>query len=265
MAGGRGQIREFGNRNASSRQEWVMDSLSDADIIARSMRDPDVFAALFERHFESVYAYLARRVGADIGGDLTADVFLAAFESRRRYDLSRPMSRPWLLGIATNLAHRHWRTERLRLASITKIAPSGTADTEDETVDRVDAAAVASEVSAAVASLDAGCRDVLLLVAWADLSYAEAAEALDIPIGTYRCTQGHGAVVGLQSYEPTIPRSYEGTSPRSYEATKLRVYEPTTLRLYEPTIPRSYVRFHQIGRNRTQRFDSYWITGCWTY
>lgn len=163
-----------------------MDSISDADVIARSMREPDLFAEIFERHFDSVHGYLARRVGPEVGGDLTADAFLAAFESRRRYDLSRPTARPWLLGIATNLAHRHWRTERLRLASITKTAPTGTADTEDESVSRVDAAAVANEVAAAVAALNAGCRDALLLVAWADLSYVEVAEALDVPIGTVR-------------------------------------------------------------------------------
>lgn len=32
----------------------------------------------------------------------------------------------------------------------------------------------------------AGDRDVLLLVAWADMSYAEVAEALAIPVGTVR-------------------------------------------------------------------------------
>jgi RNA polymerase sigma factor (sigma-70 family) len=179
-------VQESRNRITPSRQEWVMDSLSDADIIAHSMRDPDLFAEIFERHFDSVYAYLVRRVGPDVGGDLTADVFLAAFESRGRYDLSRLISRPWLLGIATNLAHRHWRTERLRLESIANTAPSGEVDTEDETVERVDAAAAVSEVADAVASLDAGWRDVLLLIAWADLSYAEVSEALDIPIGTVR-------------------------------------------------------------------------------
>ena len=29
-------------------------------------------------------------------------------------------------------------------------------------------------------------RDIVLLFAWADLSYAEIAEALDVPIGTVR-------------------------------------------------------------------------------
>jgi RNA polymerase sigma factor (sigma-70 family) len=37
-----------------------------------------------------------------------------------------------------------------------------------------------------MAGLSAGDRDVLLLIAWADLSYDEVAVALDIPVGTVR-------------------------------------------------------------------------------
>jgi RNA polymerase sigma-70 factor (ECF subfamily) len=38
----------------------------------------------------------------------------------------------------------------------------------------------------ALAELPDGSRDVLLLVAWAELSYEETAEALAIPVGTVR-------------------------------------------------------------------------------
>ena len=42
------------------------------------------------------------------------------------------------------------------------------------------------ELAAALAALPAEHREVLLLVAWADLSYEEVALALQIPIGTVR-------------------------------------------------------------------------------
>lgn len=164
-----------------------MEPYSDADVVAHSLHQPDAFAEIFERHFDAVYAYLARRVGVEVGGDLTAEVFLAAFESRRRYDLRRPVARPWLFGIATNVVHRHWRIERQRLRLIAKLERHEGAEAEaDGAVARVDAEAAADEVASAVASLDGGSRDVLLLVAWGDLSYAEVAEALDIPVGTVR-------------------------------------------------------------------------------
>ncbi|MFI6324372.1 RNA polymerase sigma factor [Nonomuraea sp. NPDC050556] len=41
-------------------------------------------------------------------------------------------------------------------------------------------------MSTALAGLSRGDRDVLLLVAWGDLSYEETAEALGVPIGTVR-------------------------------------------------------------------------------
>ena len=51
---------------------------------------------------------------------------------------------------------------------------------------RVSAAAVQRDLAAALAGLPAGDRDVLLLIAWADLSYDEVAVALGIPLGTVR-------------------------------------------------------------------------------
>jgi RNA polymerase sigma factor (sigma-70 family) len=42
------------------------------------------------------------------------------------------------------------------------------------------------QLAAALARLSSAERGVLLLIAWADLSYDEAAQALGIPIGTVR-------------------------------------------------------------------------------
>lgn len=47
-------------------------------------------------------------------------------------------------------------------------------------------AAAQGPLAGALAALPAGDRHVLLLVAWADLTYQEVAEALDIPVGTVR-------------------------------------------------------------------------------
>ena len=55
--------------------------------------------------------------------------------------------------------------------------------------DRVEAAVSAEALRgplAAALALPAAHRDTLLLVAWGDLSYAEAAAALGVPGGTFR-------------------------------------------------------------------------------
>ena len=59
-------------------------------------------------------------------------------------------------------------------------------DFADGAVDRVHAQANHRRVARAVAKLPVRQREVLLLVAVAELEYAEVAAALDIPIGTVR-------------------------------------------------------------------------------
>ncbi len=51
---------------------------------------------------------------------------------------------------------------------------------------RLDAAGLGRELAAALAGLPAEELEVLLLYAWADLSYPEIAGALKIPVGTVR-------------------------------------------------------------------------------
>lgn len=56
----------------------------------------------------------------------------------------------------------------------------------DTVVSRVAARDRERELAGALASLSRGDRDVLLLVAWEDLSYEEVAQALGIALGTVR-------------------------------------------------------------------------------
>jgi RNA polymerase sigma-70 factor (ECF subfamily) len=62
-----------------------------------------------------VHAYAQRRVGAELAEEVAAEAFARAFAARRRYDGAHADALPWLLGIASNLMRRHWRTERRRL------------------------------------------------------------------------------------------------------------------------------------------------------
>jgi RNA polymerase sigma-70 factor, ECF subfamily len=158
---------------------------ADAAVIGQSLADPERFATIFERYFGQIRQYLARRVGTKIADDLAAEVFVVAFAERQRYDLARDCARPWLYGIATNLAGSHRRREERHYRALARadarlIAPSD----EDAIADRVSALAAGPALAGALAALDRSDRDVLLLVALADLSYAEVAESLGIPYGT---------------------------------------------------------------------------------
>ena len=164
-----------------------MEAGSDAQIIATSRSEPLVFASVFDRHYDAVHRYLARRAGPDLADDLAAETFTTAFDVRRRFDTTRPDARPWLFGIATNLLRHHHRGEVRRLRAYARLDRPAHADDGLAGVEaRLDAERAGPALAEALMRLSTGERDVLLLFAWADLRYEEIAVALRIPIGTVR-------------------------------------------------------------------------------
>ncbi|MFI6324373.1 RNA polymerase sigma factor [Nonomuraea sp. NPDC050556] len=94
--------------------------VDDAELIRRSLDDPEQFAALFDRHVQQIHHYVARRLGTHSADDIAAETFLIAFRRRASYDLTRPLARPWLYGIATTLMARHRRDEERFLRALSR-------------------------------------------------------------------------------------------------------------------------------------------------
>ena len=164
-----------------------MDQEPDADLVASSLHTPLAFGAVFDRHYDFVHRYLARRVGLDVADDLASETFTTAFRVRARYDLAHADARPWLLGIATNLVRHHRRAEVRRFRAYERVEVAQSAGIEEDAlVARADAAAAGPQVARALSRIPDADRDALLLLAWADLTYEEIARALGIPIGTVR-------------------------------------------------------------------------------
>lgn len=159
----------------------------DAELMARSIADPEQFAPLFDRHAASVHRYLGRRVG-ELADDLLSETFLVAFRRRAAYRPDHVEVRPWLLGIATNVVHGHVRTERRRYRALARAAarPEEHGPDPADSGDRLAAEALRGPLAAALAGLKPRDRDALLLLAWGDLGYEEIAAVLDVPIGTVR-------------------------------------------------------------------------------
>jgi RNA polymerase sigma factor (sigma-70 family) len=158
---------------------------SDAALIGASRGRPQAFAAIFDRHADELYRYVAGRVGAQVAADVVAEVFVVAFRTRDRYDTERPDARPWLYGIATRLVGQHRREERRRLRAMARVAAPGAVEGfEDPATDRVMAQQLHPRLARALGRLPADDRDLLLLVAWGDLTYQQAGHLLGIPVGT---------------------------------------------------------------------------------
>jgi RNA polymerase sigma factor (sigma-70 family) len=180
-------------------------SEGDPAIIRASLSEPERFAALFDRHAPVIYRYLASRAGRTAADDLTAETFLAAFRRRASYDLACADALPWLYGVATRVLAQHRRDDarqlRIRLAAIPDLSDPGHGD---RVAGDVTAGALRGALADVLAGLSAGDRDVLLLIAWEQLSYDEVARALEIPVGTVRSrlnrarTRLRGALAGTE-------------------------------------------------------------------
>ncbi|HEX3925688.1 MAG TPA: RNA polymerase sigma factor [Streptosporangiaceae bacterium] len=163
----------------------------DSELIARSRLDPAVFAEIFDRHHGELYRYLRRRAGGGLAADLAAETFVTAFARRASYRPQGSSARPWLYGIAHNLLRNHLRHEQRRLAAYARHGAEPTSDAaalaEFSLADaRADAEAGTARLTRILAGMAARDRDALLLFAWADMSYAEVAQALGVPVGTVR-------------------------------------------------------------------------------
>ena len=157
----------------------------DGEAITASLAEPPAFGVIFERHFSAIHGYLRRRLDRQLADELASQTFLVAFDRRAGFDPRRADARPWLFGIATNLAHNHRRREVRELAAIAALRPDPVIGI-DGVESRVDAERMRALLAQALADLPSGEADVLLLLVWAELDQAEVADALSIPVGTVK-------------------------------------------------------------------------------
>jgi RNA polymerase sigma-70 factor (ECF subfamily) len=150
--------------------------------------DPDAFAVLFHRHARAVYNHCFRQSGSwSEAEDLTSVVFLEAWRRRATVRLERGSVRAWLLGVATNVCRNRTRSLRRHRAALSRVPdPATQPDPAADVAARVDDERTIRTVLDEVRRLPRREREVLVLCAWDGLSYAEAAIALGVPIGTVR-------------------------------------------------------------------------------
>jgi RNA polymerase sigma-70 factor, ECF subfamily len=149
---------------------------SDRLLLAGLPEQPELIGVLYERHATSVFRFLSRRAGPAAAEDLLSDVFVAALQARGRvvaHDSGSAL--PWLYGIAANVLRHHLRDRR----------PPGAASRDtgmdwDAVEARLDAQSRRGQLRLALDALSPAERDLLLLVAWEELTPAEAARVVGI-------------------------------------------------------------------------------------
>ncbi|MFD8482408.1 RNA polymerase sigma factor [Kitasatospora sp. NPDC059673] len=153
-----------------------------------SAGDRRTFALLFDEHARAVYLHAVRATGdRDLADDVVSLTFLEAWRLREKLRGEVVNPRAWLLGIATNVLRNTARAARRHRVAMARVPPrEPLPDFADEVVGRIVDAETAAAAVRALGRLRRGEREVFMLVVWSGLGYAEAAQALGIPVGTVR-------------------------------------------------------------------------------
>jgi RNA polymerase sigma-70 factor (ECF subfamily) len=127
---------------------------------------------LFARYRDPLFGFFRRRVESrGRAEDLTQEVFVAVMRAQARYE-PRATVRTYLFGIALKMA---WAERRKPFEAAAEVEPARAASPDE-----------GMWVRQALAKLDAQEREVLMLREYEQLSYAEIAGLLRIPLNTVR-------------------------------------------------------------------------------
>jgi RNA polymerase sigma-70 factor (ECF subfamily) len=129
------------------------------------------FESAFREHYDAVLRFAKVRADPDTARDVTAETFTAAWN-----DLDRlpDEPRPWLLAVARRKLADHYRTRARRARGDAHLAAGDAAVVPDH------AAPIAAHdaIRAALARLKRADQEILRLIAWDELTRAEAAQVL---------------------------------------------------------------------------------------
>jgi RNA polymerase sigma-70 factor (ECF subfamily) len=142
-------------------------------------------ALLIVRHHSPLLGFLYRLTGGDraLAEDLTQEAFLRVLRAIAQYQPSRPF-KPWLYAIAVNVARDHFKRAETRYA--VTVADDEWLSLPDP-IELDDAIAIdGPRLASAISVLPIQQREAIILRYYQDLSLAEIAAALSIPIGTVK-------------------------------------------------------------------------------
>jgi RNA polymerase sigma-70 factor, ECF subfamily len=176
-------------------------SINDEDLLRRSATgDEEAFIALYRRRQAGIYRFALHMSGSPaIAEEVTQEVFLAIIREGRRFDMNRGSAASYLFGVARNQVLKHLQRDRAYVAidehdGSTDELPCGT---PGPLADLTRAEAIEA-VRQAVLSLPAGYREIVILCDLEEMSYADAALALNVPVGTVRSRLSRGRALLLE-------------------------------------------------------------------
>jgi RNA polymerase sigma factor (sigma-70 family) len=140
------------------------------------------FELFYRRHSPAVFRYLLWRVReVEVAADLTAEVFAAALQSRRRYRSGPEPARAWLFGIVNHKLAESRRHGAVVARARRKLGMAKLTYEDDELLraeERADVASIAGSLSLLVDDLPASERAAVLARVVQERDYREIADAM---------------------------------------------------------------------------------------
>ena len=163
---------------------------SDEDLLAAAARgDVQAFSALFRRRQGTIYRFALHMTGASaLADDVTQEVFMRVIRDAGRFESGRSTVVAWLCGIARNCARQRLDQDRLfqPLEEEDEAGLASGAVADADVLGNLTRAEGIERVRRAVLSLPVRYREAVVLCDLEEMTYAEAAEALDCAVGTVR-------------------------------------------------------------------------------
>jgi len=189
--------------------------LTDDGLLRRMMAgDEDAFTLLYRRRHPSIFRFALRMCGnVAVAEDVTQEVFMTLIRDAKRFDPARGSLGGFLLGVARNHLRKRWEQDRrsVRLAEgadelgHTLAGPAGFGNGNinggatkngsgngngtsafHNSHDLFASLETVGRVRQAIQTLPENYREAVVLCDLEEMSYEEAAEALDCPVGTVR-------------------------------------------------------------------------------
>ncbi|MEV7900947.1 RNA polymerase sigma factor [Streptomyces anulatus] len=181
--------------------------------------DPDAFRELFRDHAQLVFRHAVRTTGDwSAAEDVVSLTFLEAWRLRGKLRDEGESPRPWLMGIAVNVLRNTGRAARRHQRALARVPLRDVLpDFADELVGRITDSGELAATKRALGQLRRAEREVFALCVWSGLGYAEAAEALGVPVGTVRSRLSRARARLRKLTDSELRRRGGGTEPGGTE------------------------------------------------
>lgn len=159
-------------------------------------RKPSGFDYLYDNYSDALYAVIYKVVNdKEIADDLLQEVFVKIWNNVASYDASKGKLYTWMLNVARNRAIDHLRSKAHNKSKQTNSIEDNVyaVDQNNQTQFNTDTIGVRDFVS----QLKDKHREVIELIYFKGYTQEEAAEALEIPLGTVK-TRSRAAIKKLR-------------------------------------------------------------------